>query len=172
MNSGYIQVYTGDGKGKTTAALGLALRAAGVGYRIFIGQFMKGRHYSELDAVRAIETIEIEQFGDENCITQDQVDEHHIRLADAGLQRIYQIFDQQRHAVVILDEIFVAIWFSLLTEKHVMELVLSKPAQVELVLTGRRAGRQFIDHADLVTEMMEVKHYYARGVAARKGIEM
>ncbi|MCF8045618.1 MAG: cob(I)yrinic acid a,c-diamide adenosyltransferase [Desulfarculaceae bacterium] len=172
MNSGYIQIYTGDGKGKTTAALGLALRAAGAGYRTFIGQFMKGRHYSELDAVRTIEAIEIEQFGDEDCITADQVDQHRIRLAEAGLDRIYQVFDEKRHSVVVLDEIFVAVWFSLLTEELVMDLVLKKPEQVELVMTGRKAGRKFIEYADLVTEMMEVKHYYTRGVAARKGIEM
>ncbi len=172
MNHGYIQIYTGDGKGKTTAALGLALRAAGAGLHTFIGQFMKGRHYSELDAARSIDTIEIEQFGDEDCITRDQVNQHHIRLAEAGLQRIYQVFEQQHHSVVILDEIFVAVWFSLLTEEHVMDLVRKKPGEVELVMTGRKAGRQFIDHADLVTEMMEIKHYYTQGVVARKGIEM
>ena len=172
MDTGYIQIYTGDGKGKTTAALGLALRAFGAGYRTFIGQFMKGRHYSELDAVLSIPFIEIEQFGGEDCITCDQVDEQHIRLAEQGLERISSIFEERRHTVVVMDEIFVAIWFSLLTEKRVMELVLSKPDQVELVMTGRRAGRQFIDHADLVTEMREVKHYYTRGITARKGIEM
>ncbi len=172
MDPGYIQIYTGDGKGKTTAAIGLAIRAAGAGYRTFIGQFMKGLHYSELDAVRSMDAIDIEQFGDEECITRDMVDDHHIRLAETGLRRIYQVFEEGRHSVVVLDEIFVAVWFSLLTEETVMDLVLKKPGSVELVMTGRKAGRQFIDCADLVTEMKEVKHYYTLGVVARKGIEM
>lgn len=172
MKPGYIQIYTGDGKGKTTAAIGLAIRAAGAGYESFIGQFMKGRHYSELDAVRSMDSIEIEQFGDEDCITRDQVAEHHVRLAENGLRRVYQVFKEGRHSLVVLDEIFVAVWFSLLTEESVMDLVLKKPGRVELVMTGRKAGRQFIDYADLVTEMKEIKHYYTQGVAARKGIEM
>lgn len=172
MAQGHIHIYTGDGKGKTTAALGLALRAAGAGYGSFIGQFMKGCHYSELDAVRRMDLIEIEQFGDEDCITRDLVSHTHIRHAEQGLDRIRKIFEEMRHSIVVMDEIFVAIWFGLLTEEKVMEIVREKPAEVELVMTGRRAGGGFIEHADLVTRMEEVKHYYTRGVEARKGIEM
>ncbi|MFO7753123.1 MAG: cob(I)yrinic acid a,c-diamide adenosyltransferase [Desulfobacteraceae bacterium] len=172
MTSGYTQIYTGDGKGKTTAALGLALRASGAGCRTFIGQFMKGRHYSELVALDRIESIDIEQFGSEDCITAGQVDETHIRNAETGLKRISTVFEENSHHVVIMDEIFVAVWFSLLTPTRVMDIVLSKPADVELIMTGRRAGREFIQHADLVTEMVDVKHYYTSGVLARKGIEM
>ena len=171
MEKGYIHIYTGNGKGKTTAALGLALRAAGYGYKTYIGQFMKGSHYGELDSLKNIKEIDIEQFGGEKCITLDQVDEKHKALARNGLKRIKEILLQNKYQIVVLDEICVTIWFGLVAEQEVIEILDSKPPDVELILTGRNASDALLEHADLITEMNEVLHYYTNGVEARQGIE-
>ncbi len=168
---GYVQVYTGDGKGKTTAALGLALRAAGHGLRVYIGQFMKGQPYGELNALAGHPRIRIEQYGEPQCIHRDEVTRHHIALAEQGLRCARAAMLSGEYDIVVLDEINVAIWFGLLDSDDVLSLIEQKPARVELVLTGRKAPREIIERADLVTEMREVRHYYARGVMARDGIE-
>ena len=171
MKKGYIHIYTGNGKGKTTAALGQALRAAGYGYKTYIGQFMKGSHYGELDSLKNIKEIDIEQFGGEKCITLDQVDEKNKALAKNGLKRIKEILEKNKYQIVVLDEICVTIWFGLVAEREVIEILTSKPSGVELILTGRKASDALLEHADLITEMDEVLHYYTNGVAARQGIE-
>jgi len=171
MVKGYTHIYTGTGKGKTTAALGLALRAAGWGYKTFIGQFMKGNHYGELTALKKIKEIDIEQFGSEKCITIDKVDEKHKDLAKKGLKRIEEVLKKNDYQIVVLDEICVAIWFGLIAEQEVIEVLKSKPINVELILTGRNASDNLLQQADLITEMNEVLHYYSSGVEARKGIE-
>jgi len=171
LSRGYIQVYTGDGKGKTTAALGLALRASGHGLRTYIGQFMKGQRYGELDALRDHPYITIEQYGDVRCIRREEVTPEHVAQAHRGLERAREAMLSGRYDLVVLDEVNVAIWFGLLDVEEVLALLDERPEGVELVLTGRRAPRELIARADLVTEMREVKHYYQQGVTARRGIE-
>ncbi|MEA1966682.1 MAG: cob(I)yrinic acid a,c-diamide adenosyltransferase [Thermodesulfobacteriota bacterium] len=172
MDKGYIHLYTGDGKGKTTAALGLALRAAGHGKRVFIGQFMKGQYYGELTSLKFVPGIDIEQFGDEGCIRKEEVTSLHREHARNGLKRICQVMESGEYQIVIMDEISVTIWFELVTTNDVLKVIKKKPFDTELILTGRRAPKEFFDAADLVTEMKEIKHYYnIHGILARDGIE-
>ncbi|SMC52639.1 cob(I)yrinic acid a,c-diamide adenosyltransferase [Desulfocicer vacuolatum DSM 3385] len=170
-SKGYIHVYTGDGKGKTTAALGLALRSAGHGMGVFIGQFMKGIRYGELNALELIPSIEVAQFGDEVCIRKEEVTDLHRAHAREGLAVIKEVMRRGDHPVVIMDEICVTLWFEILSLEEVMALVKAKPAGIELILTGRKAPQELIEIADLVTEMKEIKHYYTQGVLARDGVE-
>ncbi len=171
MKRGYIQIYTGDGKGKTTAAIGLALRASGHGFKTYIGQFMKGQYYGELTPLHKNPLIDIEQYGDEGCIRKEEVTDRHIARARDGLKRAARALQSGQYDLVILDEITVAIWFELISVQDVLELMQLRPAHLELILTGRRAPQALIEKADLVTEMREVKHYYTQGVEARDGIE-
>jgi cob(I)alamin adenosyltransferase len=168
---GYVHVYTGDGKGKTTAAFGLVLPAAGHGKRVFVGQFMKGQPYGEIAALADCPFVDVEQFGTLGCIRRDEVSDEHVERARDGLDRARLALSGGGYDVVVLDEIDVAIWFGLLTVADALRIIDERPPQVELVLTGRRAPRQILERADLVTEMREVKHYYRRGVLARAGIE-
>jgi cob(I)alamin adenosyltransferase len=168
---GYVQVYTGDGKGKTTAALGLALRASGHGMRTYIGQFMKGQPYGELDALRNHSHITVEQYGDVRCIHREEVTPEHVAQARRGLERAQAAMRSGEYDIIVLDEVNVAIWFGLLTTGEVLAFLDRRPDGVEVVCTGRRAPQALIDRADLVTEMLPVKHYYEQGVTARDGIE-
>ncbi len=171
MDKGYVHIYTGDGKGKTTAALGLALRAAGHGRRVFIGQFMKGQFYGELASLKGILEITVEQFGDEGCFRKEDITAKHRKDAKEGLGRIETAMACDDYTMIVMDEICVALWFNLITLEEVLTLVRKKPDNLELVLTGRKAPDALIEMADLVTEMREVKHYYSKGVLARDGIE-
>lgn len=170
---GYVQVYTGNGKGKTTAALGLALRAAGYGQRVYIGQFLKGQNYGELLSVRKLAPlITIEQFGRKGFIhVTESPDDEDIERAEKGLQKCLKAMLSQKYRIIVLDEINVALHFHILTEKEVHDFLGQRPEDVEVVLTGRYAPPSLIKAADLVTEMKEKKHYYAKGVRARLGIE-
>jgi cob(I)alamin adenosyltransferase len=165
-----IQVYTGNGKGKTTASLGLALRAAGAGLKVFIGQFVKGRDYSELSALKKIKNINVGQFGTA-CFIKKIPDRKDIALAKAGLERIKKIINKRIYDVVILDEINIAIKLKLVKLKDIIELIKTSPKKIELVLTGRYAHPKIIKLADLVSEVKDVKHYYKKGTKARRGIE-
>jgi cob(I)alamin adenosyltransferase len=167
----YIQVYTGDGKGKTTAALGLSIRASGHGLKTYMGQFMKGQHYGELTALRDNPYIIIEQYGDIKCIHRDQVTQKHVDQAEQGLIKARDAMLSGQYDMVILDEINVTVWFGLLTVKQVLEFLDQRPESVEIILTGRNAPQEFIQYADLVSEIKEVKHYYHQGILARDGIE-
>jgi cob(I)alamin adenosyltransferase len=171
MTKGYVQLYTGDGKGKTTAALGLALRSVGYKKRVFFGQFMKGQHYGELSALTNIDGIDIEQFGDAGCIRREEVTDLHRQHAERGIKRIEEILLSGDYQMIIMDEIAVAIWFGIVDVERVVEVLKKRPDGVELILTGRRAPSRLIEAADLVTEMQEIKHYYRDGVPAREGIE-
>jgi len=172
MENGYVHLYTGNGKGKTTAAMGLALRAAGHGKKIFIGQFMKGQYYGELTPLKSIQEIEVEQFGDEGCFHKDQMTSLHRDHALKGLDRIDHVMASNGYDVVVMDEICVALWFDLVTCDEVLQVVRKKPERAELILTGRQAPEVLYQAADLVTEMREVKHYYhTHGLLARDGIE-
>ncbi len=170
---GYIQVYTGKGKGKTTAALGLALRAAGHDMRVYIGQFLKGQLYGELlSAKKLLPLIKIEQFGRKGFIhVTKNPDEEDKQRAKKGLKRCLDAMLSRQYRIIILDEINVALYFNLLDEKEVHEFLDKKPPETEIVLTGRYAPSSILKRADLVTEMKEKKHYFAKGVRARDGIE-
>jgi cob(I)alamin adenosyltransferase len=170
---GYIQIYTGNGKGKTTAALGLALRAAGHGLRTYFGQFLKGQDYGELSAVKELSSlITIEQFGRKGFIhVTENPDKEDIYRAQMGLQKCYTMMKSGEYRIIVLDEINVAVHFNLFSEKDIHDFLDEKPEETEVILTGRYAPESFIERADLVTEMKEVKHYYKEGIQARKGIE-
>jgi cob(I)alamin adenosyltransferase len=171
MRKGYVQVYTGNGKGKTTAALGLALRAAGAGLKVFIAQFIKKGQYSEHRALgRFTDLITVRQFGD-GFILKDGPMEKDIAAARSGLQEIRDAIRSGSYDMVIVDEVNVALYYHLIDIDEVLAWIHEKPAGVELVLTGRNADQRVIAEADLVTEMQEIKHYYAAGVKARIGIE-
>ena len=168
---GFVHVYTGDGKGKTTAAFGLALRAAGTGIRVFIGQFVKGRDSGELRAVERLDDlITVRQYGRENFIYDSPGDED-IRQAREGLAEIRRVVTSGAYGLVILDEANVAVSHGLLHVGELLSVIDEKPEQVELVVTGRNAAPELIERADLVTEMRMVKHYFNRGVGGRPGIE-
>jgi cob(I)alamin adenosyltransferase len=169
---GLIQVYTGDGKGKTTAALGLALRAAGSGFRTYIGQFLKGRDYGELRAVEMLAPyVTIEQLGGPSFVHPGKATPEDVALARQGLDKVKAALQSGEYDIVVMDEVNVALYFELLTVEELLQVINDKPDNVELVLTGRRVPQEIIDLADLVTEMSEVKHPYQQGIKARKGIE-
>lgn len=169
---GFVQVYTGNGKGKTTAAIGLAVRAAGAGLKVFIGQFIKMRDYSEIKALkeRFSDLITLEQFGTGGFIG-GKVFPEHIQAAGQGLKRIKELMISGKYDVVICDEVNVAVSLGLLSVEDLLELLALKPENIEMVFTGRGADPKMIEAADLVTEMTEIKHYYKKGVNARTGIE-
>jgi cob(I)alamin adenosyltransferase len=168
---GYLQVYTGEGKGKTTAAIGLAVRAAGAGLNVYLAQFMKRGDTGEIKALRRLsDRITVEQFGTGRFIRGNPVPED-IAAARWGLDRVRGIFSAARHEMVILDEANVAASCGLFSPADLLDLVYARPEGVEMVLTGRNAAPEIIARADLVTEMRMVKHYYRQGVAARNGIE-
>jgi cob(I)alamin adenosyltransferase len=171
---GMVQVYSGNGKGKTTAALGLALRAAGRGLRSYMAQFMKKGEYGELQAVREhlAGLITIEQFGLPGFHHQQQgVSAAEVRAAEAGLAAAQAALTGGRYQLVVLDEINTLLHFGIVPVAAALRLIDLRPGGVELVLTGRYAPQPILDRADLITEMLEVRHYYARGVEARSGIE-
>ena len=173
IGRGYIQIYTGDGKGKTTASLGLALRAAGHGLKVRIIQFMKGWiDYGELNGVRMLgPNVRLEQAGRDTFVDRNSPDPEDVRMARQGWELAKGVILGKQADLVILDEINCAVDFGLLPEAEVLETLKGKPEGMEIVLTGRNAPVSFIELVDLVTEMREVKHYYAKGVDARVGIE-
>ena len=174
MKRGLIQVYTGNGKGKTTAALGLALRAAGHGLRVLMIQFMKGNiQYGELEASKRLSPyLTIKQMGRETFVSRTNPDPVDVELAQKGLSLAREAIQSQAYDIVILDEINVAVDYGLIPLSEVLNLMDSKPASVELILTGRYAKPEILEKADLVTEMVERKHYYQKGIQSREGIEI
>lgn len=173
LERGQVQVYTGAGKGKTTASLGLALRAAGRGLKVVMVQFIKGGgEYGEHYAARQLAPfMTIHQTGRDGWLFRDNLDPEDIRLAQEALSLARQVLTGGDYDLVILDEINGAAWFGVISVEDILELISLRPHQVELVLTGRNADERVIAAADLVTEMREVKHYYQQGVNARVGIE-
>lgn len=173
LSNGLVQVYTGSGKGKTTAALGLCLRAAGHGLRIYVMQFLKGQTvYGELESARRLAPqLTIEQVGRKSFVIPGRIDPEDVRIATAALERARALLVSGEYDLVVLDELNCAVDLGLVPLATVVELVRSKPRHTELVLTGRGAPPEIIALADLVTEMREVKHYYNAGQAARVGIE-
>ena len=171
MERGTIQLYTGDGKGKTTAALGAALRAVGHGERVFMIQFMKGRLYGELEAAKKLDGFTIEQHGRDEFVDPKDPDPVDRELAAKGWRRAEELVREGSADMLILDEINVAVAFGLVDLERVLSFMREKPERLELILTGRYAPAEMIDLADTVTEMREIRHHYRNGVPARKGIE-
>jgi cob(I)alamin adenosyltransferase len=167
-----VQVYTGNGKGKTTAALGQALRAIGHGWQVLMIQFMKGDpSYGEVIAGRQIPNLTIVQSGLPTFVEKGNPSPEDVRLARQGLALARQALPEGKYRMIILDEINVAVDYGLLPRAGVLELVRDCPAGVELVLTGRHADPELLDLADLVSEVKEVKHPYQQGVVSREGID-
>lgn len=171
LEKGCIHVYTGPGKGKTTAALGLSLRAVGAGFKVYMIQFMKGRRYSELDAVENLSNFTVVQYGRDEFVSKENPEQIDIDLAQQGFAHAQEIVKNGKYDMVILDEINVAINYNLVSLEDVLKLVEEKPEKVELVLTGRYAPPELVKIADLVTEMLEIKHPYQKGVLGRKGVD-
>ncbi len=171
MENALVQVYTGRGKGKTTAALGLAVRAAGHGFKVYMVQFMKGRiDYGELKTAESIPNFEIKQFGRPEFVSKENPDPEDIKLAQQGFEHAQEVIFSKEYDVVILDEINVAMDFQLIPIQDVEILIKERPSTVELILTGRNCPPQIVKIADYVTEMLEIKHPYTDGTLARKGI--
>jgi len=173
FTQGLVQVYTGNGKGKTTAAFGLALRAIGGGGKVAIVQFMKGRgDYGELAAIKQLApACLLENYGAAGWVHKDGPKDEHIAEAQKALARAREVVQSGNWDLVILDEVINAVWFGLLPEAELFALLDRKPQHVEVVLTGRNASQHLKARADLVTEMVQVKHPFEQGIAARKGIE-
>ncbi len=171
MEKGYIHVYTGPGKGKTTAALGLGIRAAGAGFKVHMIQFMKGRRYSELDAVENLTNFTYSQHGRDEFVSKEKPAQIDIDHAQRGFAHAKKTINNGKYDLVILDEINIAVDYNLISLDDVIKLIEEKPEKLELVLTGRDAHPELIKIADVVTEMLEIKHPYQNGVMARKGID-
>lgn len=168
---GYIQIYTGNGKGKTTAALGLTLRAVGAGKKVFFAQFIKGQMYSEVKAIQNyLPSVEIRQYGSE-CFIFNEPKQNDIAMAQKGLKEIEEVIVSGDYDIVVLDEANIAVYYKLFSAHELIEVLNKKPDETEIVITGRYAAEELIEIADLVTEMGEIKHYYNRGIQARTGIE-
>ncbi len=169
-----VQVYTGNGKGKTTAALGLAMRAVGQGLTVHMIQFMKGNiEYGELKTARRLAPdLTITQMGRETFVDRDNPDEEDRQWAVKGMKLAEELLAKEGLDVLILDEINVAVDFKLVSTEEVLSLIRRKPDRLELVLTGRYAPVEVVKAADLVTEMLEIKHYYHRGIESRRGFEL
>jgi cob(I)alamin adenosyltransferase len=171
LKKGYIHVYTGPGKGKTTAALGLGLRAAGAGFNVYMIQFMKGRRYSELNSVEKLSNFTISQHGRDEFVNKDKPEQIDIDLAQKGFAHTKKLIKSGKYDMIILDEINVTVYFNLIDLYELMKVIENKPENLELVLTGRYAHPRIQRIANYVTEMLEIKHPYQQGVEARKGVD-
>lgn len=175
MKKGYIQIYTGNGKGKTTAALGLGFRAVGNGLKVLMIQFLKGSPTSELESIKALggafKIIRIAEHKKFFWQLSEVEKEEFKSLLQQELRQVDEAFESGEFDIIILDEIFGALGNGMLTTEQLVHLLDIKPENVELVLTGRDAPELFIERADLVTQMKSIKHYYDKGVSGRKGIE-
>ncbi len=168
---GYIHVYTGNGKGKTTAAIGIAMRAIGAGKKVFFAQFVKGMAYSEVKTMEHFApNITVKQYG-LNCFIYNAPTQADIDAAQKGFKEVTDIILSETYDMVVLDEANIAIYYQLLSVNELLDLLKRKPKSTEIIITGRYARKELIDFADLVSEVKEVKHYYTKGIEARKGIE-
>lgn len=174
MNKGYIQIYTGNGKGKTTAAMGLSIRAAGNGMKVCIVQFLKAWKTGELNSLEKLDNIDVFRFQTIKKFTW-QLNEEEFNALKLEVRKTYdfilEVFEEKKYDVVIVDEIMGALGAKLLTEQEVLDLMDRKPETIELVMTGRNPTEAIINKANLVTEMNPIKHYYEQGVKSREGIE-
>ena len=172
LETGLVQVYTGDGKGKTSAAFGLALRAIGRGMKVYIIQFIKGGFdYGELHVVDRLPNLMFKAFGRGKFITAKPPEKEDIKLAEEALKLAEEIIQSREYDIIVLDEINVALNLKLIKLQEVVEMIKKKPENIEIVLTGRNVPKEIINLADLVTELKEIKHPFSKGFQARKGIE-
>ncbi len=172
LEKGLVQAYTGEGKGKTTAALGLALRAVGQGLRVYILQFMKGNgNGGEMQAAKFLPNLVIEQFGLKGVFFKGDDLEVHKKNALEGLKKAKEIMLTEKYDIVILDEINIALNYNLIPLEEVLKLIIEKPPKIELILTGRKLHPEIEKLADLISEIKMVKHPYTKGIKARRGIE-
>ncbi len=169
-NKGYIQLYTGDGKGKTSAAFGMAIRAAMTGKKVYIAQFVKSMKYSETRIEEYVDNITIHQFG-RGCYLLRDVEEEDKLAAQRGLQECRIALNSGDWDMVILDEVTIALYFRLFSIDDLLLILNEKAEHTEVIMTGRSAPQQLVKRADLVTEMTEVKHYYKQGVLSRPGFD-
>ena len=175
MKKSFVHIYTGDGKGKTTAAIGLAMRALGADYKVYIGQFIKDMEYAEIRLLKKLALdIDIDLYGmGEGCIWPRSLNENDKINAQSGLDKAINTIKSGQFNLVILDEIFIALQYEIITEKQILSLMAdARNNNTELVLTGRYASENIMNNADLVTNMQCIKHYYKdSGVMPRDGIE-
>jgi cob(I)alamin adenosyltransferase len=172
LPQGLIQVYTGDGKGKTTCALGLALRAVGQGFKVYMVQFLKGRETGEMQAAaRLAPDLTLRSFGRPGLVNLRSPAPADLDLARQALDLAETLINAGEHDLVILDEINLALTYNLIPLDEVLTMLRERPPWVEVVLTGRQAPPEVVALADLVTEMRPVKHYLEAGVKSRRGIE-
>ncbi len=170
-NKGLVLVYTGDGKGKTTAALGLAFRAAGHGFKILAIHFLKGRDYGEAKAAEHLPNFETVKAGRDKFVNRDNPDPEDVKLAAEGMARARESAAKGTHNLILLDEINVALNYNLVSLQEVLELIDTRAPGVDLVLTGRNAPPEILEKADMVSEVKDIKHHFASGTKAREGIE-
>ncbi len=173
LEQGLVSIFTGDGKGKTTAAIGTAVRAAGHGLRVFIVFFMKSEDYlyGEANALSKLANITMTSFGHKGWVNKDNVKLEHKEQARLALAAAREAIHSGNYDLVVLDEVNVAINYKLISLDEVGKLIKDKPQNVELILTGRYAEPKLVQMADLVTEMLMIKHPYTRGIKARRGID-
>jgi cob(I)alamin adenosyltransferase len=169
---GLVQIFTGDGKGKTSAAMGAVVRALGQGLRVYIGFFMKGDYPSgERNILSRLDNVTVESFGTKGFVDQANIKPEEREQAKRGLVAAGKAMLSGNYDLVVLDELNLAVAWKLVELDEVLKLIESKPEGVELIITGRQADSQLVKAADLVTEMLKIKHPYDEGVKARKGIE-
>lgn len=171
MDKGLIHVYTGPGKGKTTSAIGLGIRAAGAGNKVHMIQFMKGRKYCELNILDNIANFTYSQHGRDEFVDKKNPEKIDINLARKGFEHAKKLIRSKKYNMIILDEINVAVDFNLINPDELLDLLNQKPKNLEIVLTGRYAHKDIVKNSDYVTEMLEIKHPYQKGVEARRGCE-
>lgn len=171
-DNGYVHIYTGNGKGKTSAAIGIAVRASGIGLKTFFAQLMKSYLYSELIALKKIPEIKTVQFGDDNFVIEKRKpNDKELKIANEALRKIKNEMLSGKYDIIVIDEALVAIYFSYISESDLLDIIYAKPKNVELILTGRYATEKIINKADIVSEINEIKHYYQKGILSRKGID-
>lgn len=167
-----IHIYTGCGKGKTSAALGLGLRALGSGKKVLLIQFLKNGSSSEVRVIKKyLPKFEVKSFGRKGFLDKNGLKKQDYQLAEQGFNLAKKAVHSRKYEIIILDEINVALNLGLLKISGLIELIKIVPQDKELILTGRRASKKILKYADLITEMKEVKHYFKKGIKARKGIE-
>ncbi len=170
MNS-YIHIYTGNGKGKTTAAIGAGIRALGANKKVCMIQFMKGQKTSEIETIDKLKNFHVFRFGSKTFVDKNNITEEDIKLAENGLKKADEIINSTDYDLIILDEIIVAVDFKLLEEDKIISIIKNKPKKLEIVLTGRYASKKLIKIGDIVTEMTKIKHPYSKDEETRKGFE-
>jgi cob(I)alamin adenosyltransferase len=171
LKPGYVHVYTGDGKGKTTAAIGAGIRALGANKKVCMIQFMKGQKTSEIETIDKLKNFDIFRFGSKNFVDKNNITEEDIKLAENGLNKAEQIINSTDYDLIILDEIIVAVDFKLLEEDKIINIIKNKPKKLEIIFTGRYASKKLIEIGDIVTEMKEIKHPFKEGMKPREGFE-